>query len=76
VAAYATAHPPRPGGFMAGAMQTAMGVAGGMLIGSALSNMVSGGEAMAQETVNDIVEQVPEESGWSDVGFGADDEEL
>ena len=35
------------GGFMAGAMQTAMGVAGGMLIGNALGSMFSSGEAVA-----------------------------
>lgn len=61
---------------MAGAMQTAAGVAGGMLIGSALSSMFSGGGAMAQEAVNQVAEQLPEESGWSDFGFGGDEEEL
>lgn len=76
VAAYANPHAQRPGGgFMAGAMQTAMGVAGGMLIGSALSDMFSGGEAMAQEAVNQVAEQVPEDSGWGDFG-GGDEEEI
>jgi uncharacterized protein len=53
-----------------------MGVAGGMLIGSALSNMFSGGEPMAEKAVNDVAEQVLNESGWDDAGFGADDEAL
>ncbi|MBP2295981.1 DUF2076 domain-containing protein [Azospirillum rugosum] len=75
VAAYANPQQRAGGGFMAGAMQTAMGVAGGMLIGSALSNMFSGGEAMAQEAVNQVAEQVPDEAAWDDAGFG-DEEEL
>ena len=76
VAAYANPNNQRPGGgFMAGAMQTAAGVAGGMLIGSALSSMFSGGEAMAQDAVNQVAEQVPEEANWDDAGFG-DEEEL
>ncbi|MCW2239892.1 DUF2076 domain-containing protein [Azospirillum canadense] len=75
VAAYANPQQRAGGGFMAGAMQTAMGVAGGMLIGSALSNMFSGGEAMAQDAVNQVAEQVPDEAAWDDSGFG-DEEEL
>ena len=76
VAAYANPQQRAGGGFMAGAMQTAMGVAGGMLIGSALSNMFSGGgEAMAQDAVDQVAEQVPEEaSNWDDAGFGGDEE--
>lgn len=35
---------PGGGGFLAGAMQTAVGVAGGMLVASALSDAFSGGE--------------------------------
>ncbi|WP_448207733.1 DUF2076 domain-containing protein [Azospirillum sp. sgz302134] len=76
VAAYANPQHPRPGGgFLAGAMQTAAGVAGGMLIGSALSSMFSGGEAMAQDAVNQVAEQVPDEGDLADFGFG-DEEEL
>jgi len=76
VAAYANPHQQRPGGgFMAGAMQTAAGVAGGMLIGSALSSMFSGGEALAQDAVNQVAEQVPEAGGWADFG-GDENEEL
>ncbi|PWC40897.1 hypothetical protein TSO352_00110 [Azospirillum sp. TSO35-2] len=81
VAAYAQ-QPRAGGGFMAGAMQTAAGVAGGMLIGSALSSMFSGGEAMAAEAATaatdaataatDHAEQAVEDSGWGD--FGGEDE--
>ncbi|PWC81123.1 hypothetical protein TSH100_28070 [Azospirillum sp. TSH100] len=81
VAAYAQ-QPRAGGGFMAGAMQTAAGVAGGMLIGSALSSMFSGGEAMASEAAGaateaataatDHVEQTVEDSGWGD--FGGEEE--
>lgn len=75
VAAYANPNQPRPGGgFLAGAMQTAAGVAGGMLIGSALSSMFTGGgEAVAQEPPADQPE--PDTSAWDeDPGFG--DEEF
>lgn len=81
VAAYAQ-QPRAGGGFMAGAMQTAAGVAGGMLIGSALSSMLSGGEAMASEAAGaatdaataatDHAEQAVEDSGWGD--FGGEEE--
>ena len=64
------------GGFMAGAMQTAMGVAGGVLIGNALGSMFSGGEAMAADAVDQVQEQVPEEIAADDSGdfFGGDEE--
>ncbi len=50
VAAYTNPHA-RPGGsgFLAGAMQTAMGVAGGLLIGNAVASLFSGSEAEAAE---------------------------
>lgn len=82
VAGYAQ-QPRAGGGFMAGAMQTAAGVAGGMLIGSALSSMFSGGEAMAGEAATaatdaataatDHAEQAVEDSGWSDFGGGEEE---
>ena len=37
------------GGFLAGAAQTAMGVAGGMMLGSLIGSIFSGGEANAGE---------------------------
>jgi hypothetical protein len=64
------------GGFMAGAMQTAVGVAGGVLIGNALGSMFSSGEAAADEAVNHVEEQVPDEIAADDGGdfFGGDEE--
>ncbi|MBP2229519.1 hypothetical protein J2847_002818 [Azospirillum agricola] len=76
VAAYAQ-QPRAGGGFMAGAMQTAAGVAGGMLIGSALSSMFSGGgEANAAEAQPQAQpEPEPEAGGWDeDPGFGGDED--
>jgi hypothetical protein len=64
------------GGFMAGAMQTAMGVAGGMLIGNALGSMFSSGEAMAADAVDQVQEQVPEEIAADDGDFFGGDEEF
>lgn len=50
------------GGFLAGAAQTALGVTGGVLLGSAIAGMLSPGQAMAEEPA-------PEE----DYGGGEDD---
>ncbi len=41
------AQPQQGGGFLAGAAQTAMGVAGGVLLGNALGSMFGGGTAQA-----------------------------
>lgn len=79
LAAYA-AQPRAGGGFLAGAAQTAMGVAGGMLLGNALADMFSGGEAVAQEAMNAAGEHLPaeaaafDEGGFDEGGFG--DEEI
>jgi membrane protease subunit (stomatin/prohibitin family) len=69
------------GGFMAGAMQTAMGVAGGMLLANAVSGMF-GSDAQAAETPAPAAEPAPEpeaqvESGGEEDGgfFGGGDEE-
>lgn len=43
--------PGRGGGFLAGAAQTAMGVAGGVLLGNAIAGMFGGNEANAAEPV-------------------------
>ncbi|MFZ1430895.1 MAG: DUF2076 family protein, partial [Geminicoccaceae bacterium] len=48
---------PAGGGFLAGAMQTAMGVAGGMLVADAISSVFHSGTAEAVELVP---EPVPE----------------
>ncbi|TPE47700.1 DUF2076 domain-containing protein [Amaricoccus solimangrovi] len=42
--------PHQGGGFLAGAAQTAVGVAGGVLLGNAIAGMFSGDPAMAEET--------------------------
>lgn len=57
---------PSGGGFMAGAAQTAMGVAGGVLLGNAIGGMFAG-PADASE-----MEQEPameDEAGFDDAGF-------
>ncbi len=41
--------PQRGGGFLAGAAQTAMGVAGGVLLGNAIAGLIGGDEAQAAE---------------------------
>lgn len=43
----------RDGGFLAGAAQTALGVTGGLLLGSAIASMFGAGEAHAGETGED-----------------------
>jgi hypothetical protein len=62
-------------GFLAGAMQTAMGVAGGVLLGNLLMGAFSGGDAMAAEA-----EGLAEDAagGFEDAGadFGDMDEEF
>lgn len=60
------------GGFLAGAAQTALGVTGGVLLGSAIAGMLSPGQATADE------EPAPEEDyggGHDDLG-GMDDMEF
>jgi hypothetical protein len=54
-----------PGGFLAGAAQTATGVAGGMLLANAVVGMFAG-EAQAAEAV------VDPEPDMGDAGFGDD----
>ncbi|MFD1746312.1 DUF2076 domain-containing protein [Rhizobium helianthi] len=58
--------PARGGGFLAGAAQTAMGVAGGVLLGNAIAGMLGGDEAQAAETP---AEEQPAED---DAGFEED----
>lgn len=47
------------GGFLAGAAQTAMGVAGGVLLGNAIAGMFGGGEAKAAEAPADAPAEAP-----------------
>ena len=63
------------GGFLAGAAQTALGVAGGFLLGNAIAGMFGGsGEAQAAET-NPQTEQPQSDepqadsAGYDDGGF-------
>jgi hypothetical protein len=55
--------PSRGGGFLAGAAQTAMGVAGGVLLGNAIAGMMGGDEAQAAET------PAEEDTGMDDAGM-------
>jgi len=65
--------PTQPGrsGFLAGAAQTAMGVAGGMFLGSMISNALGGGgEANAAEAAKPNPE--PAAAADEDADFGGD----
>ncbi|MCX5495875.1 DUF2076 domain-containing protein [Kaistia dalseonensis] len=60
--------PGRGGGFLAGAAQTAMGVAGGVLLGNAIGSMFSGGgEAQAAEPASEPAPE-PEAAASEDGG--------
>ena len=61
---------PGGGGFLAGAAQTAMGVAGGVLLGSAIGSMFGGGEAKAAEAPADepAAADEPVDTGADDAG--------
>lgn len=68
------------GGFMAGAMQTAMGVAGGVLLGNAVAGLFGGDSeaSKAPEVAAAEPEAPAEEEGgglFSFLGFGGDEEE-
>ena len=54
------------GGFLAGAAQTAMGVAGGVLLGNAIAGMFGGDEAQAA--------QPAEEAPADEADFGGDED--
>jgi hypothetical protein len=62
----------RPGGgFLAGAAQTAMGVAGGMLLGSAIAGMFQGDQAQAAEPGAAPADEPPaDDAGAADMGGG------
>jgi hypothetical protein len=71
---YPRGYPQRAGGgFLAGAAQTAMGVAGGVLLGNAIAGMFGGDEAQAAEPKGDEANEEEagvEDSGFDDGGFG------
>lgn len=66
----------RGGGFLAGAAQTALGVTGGLLLGSAIASMFGAGSAQAEQTNADAqnAEQdpSPQDTGQPETG-GNDD---
>lgn len=57
------------GGFLAGAAQTAMGVAGGVLLGNAIAGMFAGNEAQAAQS--DASEPKAADEGMD---FGGDED--
>lgn len=59
------------GGFLAGAAQTAMGVAGGVLLGNAIAGMFGGNEASAAE---DPAPAAADENAGEDDGGMSDDD--
>lgn len=69
-AAAAQMHQRGGGGFLAGAAQTAMGVAGGVLLANAIGSMFGGGEAQAAEAPQETPQEQPaEDPGMDDAGF-------
>lgn len=61
----------RGGGFLAGAAQTAMGVAGGIMLGNMLAGMFGGsGEAQAADQDAGADEPADDSAGFDDGGFG------
>ena len=74
VAAYADPHHRQGRGFLAGAAQTAVGVAGGVLLGSALAELFAADAAAGEIGEDDrLVEDVHYEDE-PDTGFDTDDE--
>jgi hypothetical protein len=63
------------GGFLAGAAQTAMGVAGGVLLGNMIADAFSGGDDKTGEANKAEPQQAAAEdnSGDDDFGFGFDE---
>jgi len=57
------AQQPGAGGFLVGAAQTAMGVAGGVLLGNAIAGMLGGHEAKAAEPATDKDAEDTEDKG-------------
>lgn len=63
------------GGFLAGAAQTALGVTGGVLLGSAIAGMFAGGAQASEVTPIDEGEQAQDQDfdGGDDLGGGGFD---
>ncbi len=73
VAAYTDPRQRRGGGFLGGAMQTAMGVAGGLLLGNALMSMLTPDAAAAAEPP---LEEGPLEEAPEEMDTGGFEEEF
>jgi hypothetical protein len=71
IAGYTHPHGRQGSGFLGGALQTAMGVAGGVVLGSAIMNMLTPDEAAASEPAS---EELPEDMEMGDVDMGGMDE--
>jgi hypothetical protein len=63
----------RGGGFLAGAMQTALGVTGGILLGSAIAGMFGAGSAQAAEQPTEPPADNNADAGNDGGGFDAGD---
>ena len=61
------------GGFLAGAAQTALGVAGGVLLGSAIASMFGAGSAQAAEAPVDDQSSADDSGSGDDVGNDSGD---
>jgi hypothetical protein len=64
------------GGFLAGAAQTAMGVAGGMFLGNALMGMFGGDEAKASEPAAEPAAEPAQAPADEGIDLGFDDTEF
>ena len=71
LAAYNSPYQRQGGGFLSGALQTAMGVAGGMLVGNALMHMFEPAAAAAAEPSSDDVahEAAPHDAPQDDAPY-------
>ena len=65
------AHPQQGGGFLAGAMQTAVGVAGGVLLGNAISGLFAGDATAAEAPIEPDATDAAFEDTGVDAGFDA-----
>ncbi|MFD2649594.1 DUF2076 domain-containing protein [Devosia albogilva] len=61
------------GGFLAGAAQTALGVTGGVLLGSAIAGMFTGGAEAAELPPEEPADTGAEDFGGDDMDFGGGD---
>jgi hypothetical protein len=62
------------GGFLAGAAQTALGVTGGLLLGSAIAGMLGGDANASEYQADQPLEATPDEMDAGSGDFGGDDD--